>query len=319
MRRHPQLQSCWGQVEEYCFSRSLSYDAVPSKGLYPLGLGELVEQCCFTVDELFAQQQYQQFLAAQQASLQLPPPPPPVAIVSPTTGKKKSTTSTTTTATTNTTTNTTVVSKSRERKDSFDLTQIDHSSSTSTTTSTTSETVSISRSPQVKAESERMQMLREVVDVSKKNTDGKGLHQELETIRKSREHYGCSCKPVKLDKLNVAKLKSELQHRRHLINPSFTEDVEKLKKTELMHYLKEALKACPSCIVDQCECIEAGIPCSANACDCVYRPGEPESCENPLGNKSYNEEHVKEYRQRILAQVKMSLQMDDVAMENKHQ
>ena len=54
--------------------------------------------------------------------------------------------------------------------------------------------------------------------------------------------------------------------------------------------------------------MNAEISCSAAACDCVYRPGEAESCENPYGNHNFDADRVKQYRQQILEQWKLAQQ-----------
>lgn len=260
----------WGQVEQYVFARSLGWDAVPSHGMFPLGLGDYEEKCCFTVDELFAQQQLKEYLAMQQleesqtkahlkkqAMAQQP-----------------------------------IRTSPRIRKDSFDL------SSDSSFKDDKPKAKSNDNSPRPKSEHERMELLKEFIDISQKRHDD-SVHKELEDVRDSRNNIGCTCKPLKLDKLNVGKLKSEILSRKHLLkDPKI--DVEKLKKNELINFLREVLKECPTCIAENCECVRLEIPCAGNACDCVYRPGESESCTNPFGSVTFDPEKVKAYRQRIL-------------------
>ena len=47
----------WGFVEEYLFSRDISFDTVPSKGLYPLGLGKYEGCVTVSVEEHIARSQ----------------------------------------------------------------------------------------------------------------------------------------------------------------------------------------------------------------------------------------------------------------------
>jgi hypothetical protein len=260
----------WGQVEQLVFSRSFGLDAIPTHGMFPLGLGDFEERCCFTVDELFAQQQFKSFLASQQVD------------ESPKSSVKQPTRS-----------------SPRIRKDSFDLTDSNSKGDNSKASAKDK-----SSAPRPKSEQERIELLKEFIDISQKH-HGEPLHKELEEVRDSRENVGCSCKPLKLDKLNVSKLKSELLQRRHLIKNSSV-DIEKLKKNELINFLRDVLKECPTCVVENCECVRDGIPCAGNACDCVYRPGESESCTNPFGSVTFDHDKVKAYRQRILEQVKSS-------------
>ncbi len=268
----------WGQVQQFIFNRNFGNDAVPSHGLYPLGLGDYEETCSFTVDELFAKKQLKAFLSIQEVE-------EPSAKLNLT--KKQSSSSQPTR------------SSPRIRKDSFDLPE-SAVKDEKTKAIKSNEKINAMRP---KLEHERIELLKEFVDVSNKDY-GEILHKELEQLRDSRDCVGCSCKPLKVDKLNVGKLKSELLHRKHLIKDCV--DVEKMKKTELITYLKEALKECPTCIAENCDCVKMGIACAGNACDCVFRPGESESCSNPYGSFTFDPDKVNAYRQHILEGMKLN-------------
>lgn len=47
----------FGTAEELLFTRDISYDAIPSKGAYPLGLGDFESRVIQTVDDYCAEQQ----------------------------------------------------------------------------------------------------------------------------------------------------------------------------------------------------------------------------------------------------------------------
>jgi len=74
----------------------------------------------------------------------------------------------------------------------------------------------------------------------------------------NRDKTGCSCKPVKIDKLSVGKIKSELSLHGHLIGLA-REDVDKLTKAELTSKMREVLKNCPMCVASNCECVKLGV------------------------------------------------------------
>eukprot|EP00596_Hydrurales_sp_CCMP1899_P004429 CAMPEP_0119039018 /NCGR_PEP_ID=MMETSP1177-20130426/8291_1 /TAXON_ID=2985 /ORGANISM="Ochromonas sp, Strain CCMP1899" /LENGTH=231 /DNA_ID=CAMNT_0007002369 /DNA_START=115 /DNA_END=811 /DNA_ORIENTATION=+ len=61
----------FGTAEELLFARDISYDAVPSKGAYPLGLGDFESSVIQTVDDYCAEQQ--QNLRDRSASFEITP------------------------------------------------------------------------------------------------------------------------------------------------------------------------------------------------------------------------------------------------------
>jgi DNA mismatch repair ATPase MutL len=253
----------WGTVEQLRFTRMVGLDAVPSDGFFPLGLGDFEDKCCFTVDELFARQQLREHLALQELE------------------QRKATQQLPTRAST------------RIRKGSFDLAESPKDKDKE------KEKKHSSLSPKAKSEGERIELLRDFVEISQSNN---AIHVELESLRNSRDCVGCTCKPLKPDKLNVGKLKMELMARKHLLQDAAI-NVEKLKKNDLLHYLKEVLKSCPTCISNDCECFRMEIPCAGNACDCVFRPGESESCTNVFGSRTFDPDRVSDYRQKILQDI----------------
>ena len=94
------------------------------------------------------------------------------------------------------------------------------------------------------------------------------LNKELKAIQRSRdEGVGCSCKPVKVDKLSVGKMRAELL----LLSTTLSkESVEALPKAELVAALKDALRGSALC-QDGCECKNLGVPCSAEVCACLRK------------------------------------------------
>ena len=66
--------------------------------------------------------------------------------------------------------------------------------------------------------------------------------------RDGREETGCNCKPVKLDKLSVSKMRTWLYDEK--AKTTLTEaEIEVLPKKELTETLRETLKNCPICKV----------------------------------------------------------------------
>lgn len=157
------------------------------------------------------------------------------------------------------------------------------------------------------------------------------LHKELTDIRKSREDVGCNCKQVKLDKLNVAKLKQELISHQETFKSSITsppsqpspvnddsstsnsinsnqqeqqqfheiltlKQIDSLSKSELINRLRGVYKSCPLCILNDCSCVISGVGCHSNVCCCFRAGGIKNNCDNPEGYRIYNAEMVKEYR-----------------------
>ena len=162
------------------------------------------------------------------------------------------------------------------------------------------------------------------------------LNKELKAIQRSRhEGVGCSCKPVKVDKLSVGKMRAELL----LLSTTLSkESVEALPKAELVAALKDALRGSALC-QDGCECKNLGVPCSAEVCACLRKvhaettfstaPSTSAStssatgteataasasssaaavvamprgqlCGNPAGRLVFDQEAVHVYRRRIL-------------------
>lgn len=128
------------------------------------------------------------------------------------------------------------------------------------------------------------------------------LNRELRKIRESRErHMGCSCRPIKIDKLSVVKMKAELLSHQGFEQPA----VDAMSKPELATALKGSLKDCPLCTANNCLCVQLGIECRAETCECLRRR-EIQSCANPNGTVVFDSAAVSEYRMSFLGKAEAS-------------
>ena len=96
------------------------------------------------------------------------------------------------------------------------------------------------------------------------------LNRDLRNIRATRDTTGCSCKALKVDKLSIVKMKSELAAHGHLVGICGKDTIEKLSKTELTSTVKDMLKLCQMCTENNCECVQLGVPCSAEVRYCTF-------------------------------------------------
>ena len=248
--RRSKIQSrvTFGTVEEILFSREISFDAIPSRGAYPLGLGDLESRG--NIREVDA------YCAEQQLNLRLR-------------------------------------SASFESATSSSSSNDSHSSAANDTPDSEAAVLE-SRQYDYKqgrrnllfeptSEEERLVILGSFISSSgmKKSQ----LHHENETascnsglvhshpiadlnrdvrnIRATRDSTGCSCKALKVDKLSVIKMKSELSLHGHLVGLCEKQSIEKLSKSELTTAVKDMLKLCVLCTENNCECVQLGVPCSA--------------------------------------------------------
>ena len=124
------------------------------------------------------------------------------------------------------------------------------------------------------------------------------FNKELKHIRTTRMETGCSCRPLKLDKLSVVKMKAELRNLQ-----VSAEEVEKLSKNDLSAMLKDKLQSCRLCIDNNCLCVQMGIGCSAESCGCLkggIRMSSAQACGNVNGRRVYNSETVNIHRMQYL-------------------
>ena len=304
----------WGNVEQVCFSRSIGYDRIPNKGSYPLGLGQETERIECTVDELFtAQQQYLLQKAVAKGLIFKTPdssiPPPPIQPSPKLTsgkGKKSRSRSNSVTSVGSVDSTPPELPPIPESTDALDILQpletrqFDYKSKSNPLfmplgeaeriALLTSDTVDIPVDPD-------HQFVNPLTEIN----------NEIKQLKSQRESAGCNCKHTKTDKLSIAKLRAELLSNGHLIcYEGTTEDVEKLSKAELTLKVKDVLKMCVLCVTNDCQCVQMGLPCSAQVCGCLrggHHPGQAQSCANPDGQDLYDPARVKEYRRNVLAGV----------------
>lgn len=293
----------WGNVDEILFERTVSYDGIPTNGAYPLGLGSFVEICTSSVDELFSRRQYLEILAANQ---------PPTAhssghnvAPSPSSNQGKKSKG--------------GKSKGNQRKDSFDHhnDQKGHSNNTNHDSSSqslsdpgnmTADEIKNLLDAHPMPEGDRIRKLNSPNHTTEDNdylvTPAllDAINQEILSIRDSRDHIGCSCKPMKFDKMNVPKLKSELQHFAAQLPPN-AGPVEKMKKADLIAHLREMTKDCKLCADQGCECVRLEIPCSFYGCDCLK--GTPTDCLNDFGRDYFDLDFIDVQRKRAIADWKV--------------
>eukprot|EP01033_Poteriospumella_lacustris_P004201 gene4202-2995_t len=274
----------WGHVDEILFERSIGFDSIPTKGEYPLGLGSFVEICTSSVDELFSRRQYLEILAANQAEAD--------AIMSAQSLSKKKKPA---------------AKKSNQRKDSYDH-NADHAHHGTNTTpeSMTSDELKQLMDAQVVAEADRIRKLSDLAlhhnnaahhDHQLTPTVLDEINHEILSIRNSREHIGCSCKPFKVDKMNVNQLKAKLHMYESQLPPS-AGPIDKMKKADLMSHVKEFVKDCKQCSDNNCECVRLEIPCAFFACDCMK--GSALDCYNAFGKDSFDMDRIDEVRKKVL-------------------
>lgn len=121
-------------------------------------------------------------------------------------------------------------------------------------------------------------------------------NKEIKAIRSARMETGCSCKPLKVDKLSVVKMKAELVGM-----GCGPQEVEKMSKGELSSLLKEKVSNCQLCIDNNCHCFQMGIPCDADSCGCLKGGLVRQSvCSNSHGQRVYSSETVNAYRIQFL-------------------
>lgn len=133
------------------------------------------------------------------------------------------------------------------------------------------------------------------------------LNQELSVIQISRENKGCDCKHVKVDKLSVAKLKSELGLYCSQINIS-KESISSMTKADLSSHLREALKTCQLCKDNQCECYQAGVSCCSVGCECLRKAAKVGDCANPEGKSLFDPDAVSAFRKEKIRLFKLDAQ-----------
>ena len=326
-RARSQNKVTFGTVEEILFSREISYDAIPSRGAYPLGLGDLESRGNIReVDAYCAEQQ--QNLRHRSASFE----------------------------------NTTSSSSSSENRipevqqgaeldvEVLESRQYDYKQGRRNTLF------------EPTSEEERLVILRSFISASgmKKShitTEGDtaacnvgnahphpiaDLNRDLRNIRATRDTTGCNCKALKADKLSVIKMKTELSTHGYLVGICGKTAIDNLSKTELVSAVKDVLKLCVLCTENNCECVQLGVPCSAEVgfqieffvsfifvfddslstkflipkkvCGCLKHG---KKCGNPEGMSIFDSAIVREYRRNILTDLAAENQLRNPSIEAK--
>ena len=121
------------------------------------------------------------------------------------------------------------------------------------------------------------------------------FNKELKLIRSTRMETGCSCKPLKIDKLSVIKMKAEL-----ISMDCSSSAVEKLTKSELTSLLREKIGNCILCTNNNCFCVQMGLPCTADSCGCLRNTNCRKTCGNINGQRIYDSDEVNAYRCQFL-------------------
>lgn len=124
--------------------------------------------------------------------------------------------------------------------------------------------------------------------------------KEVTSIRQSRCSTGCNCKPLKPDKLSVAKMKSELILYGYLIGLLDKSTIETMSKADLISNIRELLKKKSICQSSDCECSQNGIECSAEVCGCLHGHARVQECGNTYGQYIFNPDSVDDYRKTII-------------------
>lgn len=255
------LHVLWGSVEEILFARQFSDSAVPSRGLFPLGLGRESGRETMSIDQYIERRRIE--LSSRAVSLGL-------------------------------------------------FHDVDLSSSWKDNTSTylpletRSYDYKVGQNPLFHAtdELERVQLLGAAARENLQNPISK-LNHEISQIHTSRDNCGgCSCKQLKVDKLSLTKLKSELFSRADLFGGLSKEDIEGLSKSEIVSKCKEINKLCQLCVDNKCECISLGISCNVMQCGCLHKGtkiGQNVACGNIDVTQIFDEETVHAYRVNVIA------------------
>ena len=119
------------------------------------------------------------------------------------------------------------------------------------------------------------------------------LNKDVHDIRVSRDTTsGCSCKALKLDKLSVGRMKTELCRA-----GMDKDEVDKLAKADLIERVREVIQHSCLC-TENCECALLGVQCSAEVCGCLKHG---KKCANPAGQMVFDYGRVQEYRKKVLS------------------
>lgn len=238
----------FGTVEEILFSREISYDAIPSKGAYPLGLGDLESRGFI--------QQVDAYCAEQQKNLRI---------------RSASFENVTPSSSSSNVTPNLITSPVEADLETLESRQYDYKQGKRNLLfepTSEEERLVILGSFISGSGMKKTQIHQESITAGHHSLGAHAhpiadLNRDVRNIRATRDATGCTCKALKVDKLSVIKMKAELFAHGHLVGICSKEAVEKLSKTELSSAMKDMLKVCLLCTENNCECVQLGVPCSA--------------------------------------------------------
>jgi hypothetical protein len=287
----------WGNVEQILFSRGLGCDVVPSSGSFPLGLDEYSEIETCSVEDYDHSQQSDLFERAQRKNIPLCFP----------IGDIKDENSSSSSSSSSVRFETRQWDFKKGSKNPL-FTSLGEADRRVLIVDSIHQAIARERSNSFGSGSrERSSSIGSEIFTkhgSHHNTLLSDLNKDLNTIRNSRDQNGCNCKPLKLDKLSVAKMKIELckdyMKNGQLIDGMFKEDVDILSKIELTSILRERLKICILCVTNNCECVVAGLECSDQICKCLGKSRDNPACGNPAGFTMFDADKVQDYRENLI-------------------
>lgn len=238
----------WGEVEEILFTREQGIGAVPSSGLYPLGLGTEVLDArdIVSVDHHVSMGQVRLIERALKLGI--------------------------------------CVDQNDNEYECLETRQFDyrHGKNPLFHASNEDERISLLGDIARPRSRSRSSSIGSSEDTIHTINDS---NKDIIDIRNSRKvSAGCSCKAVKVDKLSVTKLRQELLNNQDKIALNASE-IQALGKAELANQVRDMLHSCPMCVSNNCMCYQAGIGCHPEVCGCSKHKNH-QACANTLDRKS---------------------------------
>lgn len=125
----------------------------------------------------------------------------------------------------------------------------------------------------------------------------KEVNKTIRAIQDSRDKVGCSCKPLKVDKLSIAKMRSEVHTHLAAFPDLQKRDIEGLSKADLAARVRELYKGRCLCSDQACECSADGVSCNDQSCACMGKGSR--LCANPSGAHAYDLDKVSTYARYV--------------------
>lgn len=154
-------------------------------------------------------------------------------------------------------------------------------------------------------EHERILLIESLYAETKGPSSFSDFNAEIQTVQHSRSNSGCSCKPIKVDKISLSKMKQELLSNEEALAMF---DISTLSKADIILRYKEMLKSCELCKTNGCECVKLEVPCNGEVCSCLRGGWRNHSqiCGNTNGQIVFDTEQIKLYRQNLLKNLAQS-------------